>query len=130
MTPIADTVVLEADSIQGVVEPAGYRILVRIPNLEAQMREWGNLHMPEERRAAEEVAQLVGQVIKLGPDAYQDKQKFPNGPWCKEGDYVMMRAYAGTRFAVRRHEYRLINDDTVLGVVAGEASDEIKRPLA
>jgi co-chaperonin GroES (HSP10) len=110
----------EADSIQGVLEPAGYRLLVRIPNLEAQMKEWGNLYMPDETRRLEETAQLTAQVIAVGPDAYQDRTKFPNGPWCKEGDWIVMRAYTGTRFMIRKIEYRLINDDSVQGVVRGD----------
>src|SRR5215471_2678647 len=96
MTPAA-----EIDQIQGVLDPVGYRILVRIPNLAAQMAKWANLVMPEETRRAEEAAQLVGQVIAKGPDAYCDTTKFPTGPWCKVGDYVMFRPYSGTRFSMR-----------------------------
>jgi co-chaperonin GroES (HSP10) len=58
----------------------------------------------------------------MGSQAYQDPEKFPDGAWCKEGDYVLMRAYSGTRFKVRSsqgdQEFRLINDDTVEAVVA------------
>jgi co-chaperonin GroES (HSP10) len=113
----------EIDRIQGVVEPAGYRILVRIPNLPEQMRRAG-LIMPEETRRLEEFAQLVGQVIALGPQAYRDRERFGE-PWCKPGDFVMMRAYSGTRFLMRNDEgrevvYALINDDTVQGVVRGD----------
>jgi co-chaperonin GroES (HSP10) len=53
----------------------------------------------------------------MGSDAYKDERKFPNGPWCKEGDFVMFRSYSGTRFKVRGEEFRLINDDTVEAVV-------------
>jgi co-chaperonin GroES (HSP10) len=129
MTPVVE----ELDRIQGVMEPVGYRLLVRIPNLAAQMKNWGNLYRPDETRALEEGAQLVGQVIAMGPDAYQDKAKFPTGPWCKVGDFVMMRAYAGTRFVVRTEEgeksvYALINDDTVQGIVRGNKVEDIERP--
>jgi|SRR5215469_676821 len=115
----------ELDRIQGVMEPTGYRILVRIPNLKAQMKQWADVEMPEETRLREEFAQLVGQVIALGPDAYQDQNKFPSGPWCNVGDYVLMRAYAGTRFLMRDENnksatYTLINDDSVQGVVRGD----------
>ena len=127
MTPsIAD--IPEADSIQGVLEPAGYRLLVRVPDLQAQMKGWGNLYMPDERRALEETAQLVAQVVALGPDAYKDDTKFPNGPWCKTGDFIVMRAYTGTRFMIRKTEYRLINDDSVQGVVRGDPT-AIERPM-
>jgi co-chaperonin GroES (HSP10) len=116
----------EADSIQGVLEPTGFRLLVRIPDLEAQMKGWSDLYMPDETRRLEESAQLTAQVIAIGPDAYQDATKFPTGPWCKVGDYIVMRAYAGTRFTIRRTLYCLINDDTVQGVVRGDHK-EIER---
>jgi len=128
MTPVAE----EIDRIQGTVKPAGYRILIRIPNLNAQMKLWADLIMPEETRRLEEQAQLVGQVIEIGPDAYADKAKFPNGPWCQKGDFVMIRAYAGTRFVMRDPNsgigtlYCLINDDTVQGIVPGGV--EVERP--
>lgn len=127
MTPVAEP---ELDRVQGVLEPAGYRILVRIPNLPGQMKKSAGLVMPEETRKLEEFAQLTGQVIALGPLAYSDKQKFGE-PWCKPGDFVMMRAYAGTRFTMRSDDgvetiYALINDDTVLGVVRGD-HEEIGR---
>jgi len=123
----------ELDQIQGVLHPAGYRILVKIPNLESQMKNWGNIVMPEETRAAEEMAQLTAQVIAKGPDAYQDKSKFPNGDWCEVGDYIVMRAYAGTRISMRAPDgskvyYALINDDTVQAVVRGGDPQAIERP--
>jgi len=75
------------------------------------------VYIPEERRSAEETASIVGFVIKMGDLCYQDESKFPTGPWCKEGDWVMFRAYSGTRFKVHSAEFRLINDDTVEAVV-------------
>jgi len=122
----------EIDRIQGTLEPAGFRILVRIPNLPEQMKRAG-LIMPEETRRLEEFAQLVGQVIALGPLAYRDRKRFGffRRPWCKPGDFVMMRAYSGTRFMMRNDKgkevvYALINDDTVQGVVRGD-HEEIER---
>ena len=56
-------------------------------------------------------------LIALRPDAYQDKQRFPNGAYCKEGDWIIMRSYTGTRFLVHGKEFRLINDDSVEAVV-------------
>lgn len=127
MTPAVEP---ELDRVQGVLEPAGYRILVRIPNLQAQLTKNAGLYMPEETRRLEEFAQLTAQVIALGPLAYKDREKFGE-PWCKPGDYVLMRAYAGTRFTMRGEDgretvYALINDDTVQGVVRGDY-EEIER---
>jgi co-chaperonin GroES (HSP10) len=119
----------EIDRIQGALEPAGFRILVRIPNLPEQMKK-NALIMPEETRRLEEFAQLTGQVIALGPLAYRDRKRFGwrRRPWCKPGDFVMMRAYSGTRFCMRDDQgrdviYALINDDTVQGVVRGDYED-------
>ena len=65
----------------------------------------------------EEIGSVCGFVIKVGADAYQDKARFPNGPYCNEGDWVLMRSYSGTRFKVHDKEFRLINDDSVEAVV-------------
>ena len=56
-------------------------------------------------------------VLKLGPDAYKDERKFPNGPWCKAGDFILTRPMAGSRVKIHGREFRLINDDSVEAVV-------------
>jgi co-chaperonin GroES (HSP10) len=65
----------------------------------------------------EQTASIIGLVIALGKAAYNDADKFPDGPYCKEGDFVIFRSYSGTRFKLRGEEFRLINDDTVEAVV-------------
>jgi co-chaperonin GroES (HSP10) len=60
---------------------------------------------------------IVLYVAKMGPDAYKDEKRFPSGPWCKAGDFIITRAYAGTRVLLHGTEWRLINDDTVEAVV-------------
>jgi co-chaperonin GroES (HSP10) len=65
----------------------------------------------------EEHATTVLFVVKVGPDAYKDAAKFPAGAWCKEGDFVLVRAYSGTRFKIYGKEFRLLNDDQVDAVV-------------
>ena len=77
----------------------------------------GGILKAQETLVVEEVGSIVGFVIKLGPDAYCDKTRFPNGAYCKEGDFVIMRSYSGTRFKVHGQEFRLINDDSVEAVV-------------
>ncbi len=96
-------------------EPKGYRILIAIP--EVSQKTQGGVYIPDERRNAEETASLVGYVLKVGSEAYADASRFPTGPWCKEGDFVIFRSYSGTRFKVHGKEFRLINDDTVEAVV-------------
>jgi co-chaperonin GroES (HSP10) len=95
--------------------PMGYRILVAIPDAEKTydsgiLKSDTTLHY-------EEVLSTVFFVIKLGPDCYQDKQRFPNGPWCKEGDFILARPNSGTRLKIHGREFRLINDDSVEAIV-------------
>ena len=96
-------------------EPAGYRLLIAMPEVSEKTE--GGVFMPDQLKKAEETASIVGYVVKAGPEAYADVAKFPNGPWCKEGDFILFRSYSGTRFRVMGKEFRLINDDTVEGVV-------------
>ena len=96
-------------------DPKGYKILIGLPDPEIASK--GGILKAQETIAAEEVGSIVGFVIKLGPDAYSDKSRFPSGAYCKEGDFIMMRSYSGTRFKVHDKEFRLINDDSVEAVV-------------
>ena len=96
-------------------EPTGYKILIALPEVEEKTE--GGIIKAQETMHLEEVGSIVGFVMKLGPDAYEDKKKFPNGPYCKEGDFVLMRSYSGTRFSIHGKEFRLINDDSVEAVI-------------
>jgi len=96
-------------------QPQGYKILIGVPEISEKTE--GGVFMPDGLKAAEETASIIGFVMKLGPDAYNDENKFPNGAYCKEGDFVIFRSYSGTRFKIHGKEFRLINDDTVEAVV-------------
>tara|TARA_R110000751_G_scaffold77664_1_gene156532 strand:+ start:3353 stop:3742 length:390 start_codon:yes stop_codon:yes gene_type:complete len=96
-------------------DPVGFRLLIAVT--EAKDTTEGGIYIPEERRQAETVASVVGFVLKAGPDAYADKDRYPNGPWCKEGDFIVMKAYSGTRYLIHGQEFRIINDDSVEGIV-------------
>ena len=96
-------------------EPTGYRLLIALPEIDEKTQ--GGVIMPDGLVKDESTASIIGFVIKMGSDAYSDKERFPNGAWCKEGDFVIFRSYSGTRFKVAGKEFRLINDDTVEGVV-------------
>lgn len=126
MSPAAPALEPPAEDICGVLEPTGYKILVFVLPEHSQMA--NGLYQPEQTREQEETANPVAQVIALGPLAYKDEKRFPQGAWCEPGDYIVMRPYSGTRF--RRHgypyQYRLINDDTVEAVIR-RAAGEIKR---
>ena len=96
-------------------EPSGYRILVGLPQIEVKTE--GGIIKPDEILATESMSTVVGFVIKMGPDCYLDKERFPTKPYCKEGDFVLIRAFQGTRFKVHGEEFRIINDDNVEAVV-------------
>lgn len=96
-------------------DPKGYKILIAIPKLTGKTD--GGVYMPDELKKAEETASIIGYVLKMGTEAYKDDKRFPNGAYCKEGDFIIFRSYSGTRFKVHGEEFRLINDDTVEAVV-------------
>ena len=97
-------------------EPTGYKLLCMVPKIEDTYGDSGLIKSSDTVRAEEQTT-LVLFVAKLGPDAYKDTAKFPTGPWCKEGDFIITRAYTGTRVRIHGTEWRIINDDTVDGVV-------------
>lgn len=96
-------------------EPVGYRILCAIPDQEKEYE--SGLLKADSTLHYEEVLSTVFFVVKLGPDCYTDKARFPNGPWCKVGDFILARPNSGTRLKIHGREFRLINDDSVEGIV-------------
>ena len=95
--------------------PKGYRILCAVPNVEEEFE--GGIIKADDTKRVEEQTTVVLFVVKLGDSAYADKERFPTGPWCKEGDFVLTRPYSGTRVVIHGKEFRIINDDTVEAVV-------------
>jgi|TARA_R100001082_G_scaffold75846_1_gene43959 co-chaperonin GroES (HSP10) len=106
---------IQSKSASQLPEPTGYKILIALP--EADEKTAGGIIKAEETLRIEETASVTGFVMKMGPDCYKDDNKFPNGAWCKEGDWIIMRAFSGTRISIHGKEFRLINDDTVEAVV-------------
>lgn len=97
-------------------QPVGYRILLALPPEKETVGEKGVILAPEDLRRREQTASIIGNVIAMGPDAYKDPTKFPSGPWCNVGDWVLFKSYSGTRVKVKGQEFRLINDDTIEGI--------------
>lgn len=95
--------------------PSGYRILCAIPDVEDQTA--GGIFKADITKQYEELTTPVLFVLKIGPDAYKDEKRFPSGPWCKEGDFILTRPHAGSRVKIHGREFRLINDDSVEAVV-------------
>jgi len=98
-------------------KPVGYRVLVALPKVEDKY-EGTELLKTDKEKYFENVMSIIGAVIDMGEQAYSDKERFPTGAWCKQGDYVMFRANTGTRFKVNGNEYRLMNDDSIEVVIA------------
>jgi co-chaperonin GroES (HSP10) len=96
--------------------PTGWKILCVVPDV-VDTYENSSIVKAEASMRTEEHATTVLFVVKVGPDAYKDATKFPAGAWCKEGDFVLVRAYSGTRFKIYGKEFRLLNDDQVDAVV-------------
>ena len=96
-------------------KPSGYKILCAIPEQDKEYD--GGIIKADETIRNEELLTTVLFVVDLGPDCYMDKAKFPTGPWCKKGDCVLVRPHAGTRLVIHDREFRIINDDSVEGVV-------------
>jgi co-chaperonin GroES (HSP10) len=96
-------------------KPQGYRILCAIPEAEKEF-DSGILKADETIRH-DEILTTVLFVVDLGPDCYKDPERYPTGPWCKKGDFVLVRPNAGTRLVIHDREFRLINDDSVEAVV-------------
>jgi co-chaperonin GroES (HSP10) len=96
-------------------EPKGYRILCAVPDADDTYE--SGIAKASDTKRIEENGTVVLFVLKLGDLCYKEEAKFPTGAWCKEGDFVLTRAYAGTRFKIHGREFRIINDDTVEGVV-------------
>lgn len=99
-----------------VPDPAGYKMLVVKPEINKTTD--GGIALADVTTRREEAGAVVGLVLKQGPMCYADKEKFPTGPWCKEGDFVLLRAYSGSRFMIDGKEFIIVNDDMVEGVVA------------
>jgi co-chaperonin GroES (HSP10) len=96
-------------------KPQGYRILCAIPEAEEAF-DSGILKSDETRRY-DELLSTVLFVVAMGADCYSDLERFPNGPWCKKGDFILVRPNAGTRIVIHDREFRIINDDSVEAVV-------------
>ena len=103
------------DRAKQLPDPSGYRILCGIPDVEDQTE--GGIFKADMTKQFEELTTPVLFVIKVGPDAFKDEKRFPSGPWCKEGDFILTRPHAGSRVKIHGREFRIINDDSVEAVV-------------
>jgi len=96
-------------------EPKGYKLLIALPEVEEATE--GGIIKSAQSQHEEAISTIVGWVMSMGPDSYANYSRFPNGPYCEVGDWVVFRAFSGTRIKIHGKEFRLINDDTVEAVV-------------
>jgi co-chaperonin GroES (HSP10) len=110
---------LPSTTLERMPTPTGWRILI-LPYRGSKQTKGGVL-LADETIERNTLATVVGYVLKVGPEAYADAVKFPTGPWCKKGDWVMIGRYAGTRFRIEGGEVRIINDDEVIATISDPA---------
>ena len=103
------------EQVSQLPEPSGWRLLV-LPFTPREKTKGGIL-IAQESLEKLRIATNCGYVLKMGPLAYQDKEKYPTGPWCKIGEWVIFARYAGSRLPIEGGEVRILNDDEVLGTI-------------
>ena len=96
-------------------KPTGWRMLVLPFKMKEKTK--GGVILAEDTLERQQVASQVGLVMAMGPQCYKDKEMYPEGPWCKEKDWVMFARYAGSRIKIDGGEMRLLNDDEVLATI-------------
>ena len=106
---------LSSDLLDQLPDPTGWRILI-LP-YRGQGQTEGGIHLTEKTVERQQIATVLGYVLKTGELAYQDEHKFPPGPWCKAGDWVLFGRYAGSRFDIEGGEVKILNDDEIIAKV-------------
>jgi len=104
-----------ASLLDRMPNPTGWRILI-LP-YQGKAKTAGGIYIPSEVQEKSNISTQVGYVLKVGPLAYKDTEKFPSGPWCKEKQWVMFARYAGSRFQIDGGEVRILNDDEILAKI-------------
>ena len=115
-TKVIDPKNLPANVVDRLPQPTGWRILV-LP-YQGTGKTKGGVLLADETVEMHQVATVCGYVLRMGPDAYKDKDKFSEGPWCKEKDWVIFGRYAGSRLKIEGGEIRLLNDDEILATIS------------
>lgn len=106
----------DASLIERMPSPTGWRMLI-LP-YRGKAKTQGGVYLPDKVIDDGQLTTVVGYVMKQGPLCYKDADKFPDGPWCKQGDWVIFARYAGSRFKIEGGEVRILNDDEILAVIS------------
>ena len=96
-------------------DPTGWRMLV-LP-YKGQGKTKGGVILTDETMQERGYTTVTGLVLKMGTECYDNKERFPNGPWCKKGDWIIFGRYAGSRFGIEGGEVRILNEDEIIAVV-------------
>ena len=112
---VLDPSLADQSLIDRMPSPTGWRLLI-LP-YRGKGRTEGGLYLPDKVVEDNQISTQVGFVLKMGPMAYKDPEKFPSGPWCAEKDWVMFARYAGSRFKIDGGEVRILNDDEILAKI-------------
>lgn len=110
-----DTETAPEERARQMPQPVTYHLLCMVPEAEKQYD--SGLLKADQAVRHEELLSPVLFVVDMGPDAYKDEKRFPNGPSCKQGDFIITRPNTGTRVKIHGREFRIINDDAVEAVV-------------
>ena len=95
--------------------PTGWRMLILPFKMKEKTK--GGVYLGQDTLERQQVGSTCGLILAMGPDCYGDKEKFPEGPWCKKGDWIIFARYAGSRIQIDGGEVRLLNDDEVLATI-------------
>ena len=112
---ILDPTKIDLSMLERMPTPTGWRLLI-LP-YRGKGKTEGGILLPDAVIDRESLATVCGFVLKLGPLAYEDKEKFPSGAWCQEKDWVIFGRYAGSRFKIDGGEVRILNDDEIIAVI-------------
>ncbi|MAO21040.1 MAG: hypothetical protein CMJ25_09845 [Phycisphaerae bacterium] len=113
--PILNPELISASLLERLPQPTGWRVLI-LP-YKGKTKTDSGIFLPDEVQDKKQISTQVGYVLKLGPLAYKDTEKFPSGPWCQEKQWVMFARYAGSRFQIDGGEVRILNDDEILASI-------------
>jgi co-chaperonin GroES (HSP10) len=112
---VLDPTLLDNTLLERMPDPTGWRLLI-LPYRGKGTTD-GGIHLPDKILEEGQIQTVVAYVLKQGPLAYRDKEKFPDGAWCKEKDWIIIARYAGSRLRIEGGEVRIINDDEVLATI-------------
>ena len=112
---VLDPSLADQSLIDRMPSPTGWRLLI-LP-YRGKGKTEGGLYLTDKVVEDNQISTQVGFVLKMGPMAYKDPEKFPSGPWCAEKDWVMFARYAGSRFKIDGGEVRILNDDEILAKI-------------